>query len=223
MSSMSLDFLNMIKNSRTIDESEALHKNSGLDRELKTNGAPKISVIDTETNWNNEVMSIGVAIASADDYKCLDKKYYIIAPECYVGGIYSNVMNYGKVKAKEGSRDMVMKQIKELLDKNGVSKIMAYNAKFDYGHLQELGTYEWYDIMQVAAYKQYNKAIPDHLPCCKSGRLKTGYGVEPILRLLSSDNTYREIHNAVYDAVDELRILELLGHGLDVYEHARIN
>ena len=44
------------------------------------------------------------------------------------------------------------------------------------------------------------------------GRLRHGYGVEPILRLLSGNSAYRETHNALQDALDELAIMELLGH-----------
>ncbi|MBR4290945.1 MAG: hypothetical protein IKT52_09950, partial [Oscillospiraceae bacterium] len=53
--------------------------------------------------------------------------------------------------------------------------------------------------------------------CCTTGRLKRGYGVEPMLRLLSGDCTYRETHNAVLDAVDELGIMRLMWCGLEEY------
>ena len=41
-------------------------------------------------------------------------------------------------------------------------------------------------------------------------------GVEPILRMLCQ-HTYRETHNALYDAMDELEIMRLLGHAIDCY------
>ena len=43
------------------------------------------------------------------------------------------------------------------------------------------------------------------------------------MRMLSGEKNYREIHNAIYDAVDELRIVELLGHSLEKYDCAKIN
>lgn len=46
------------------------------------------------------------------------------------------------------------------------------------------------------------------------------YGVQPILRILSGDDQYEETHNAYFDAMDELRIVQLLGHGLDTYDDA---
>ena len=39
------------------------------------------AVIDTETNWNNEVMSIGVVIAEKDTFKKVDDLYFIFDPE----------------------------------------------------------------------------------------------------------------------------------------------
>ena len=42
------------------------------------------------------------------------------------------------------------------------------------------------------------------------------------LKMLTGDDRYSETHNAVRDAEDELRIIQLLGHGLQQYEIARI-
>ena len=50
----------------------------------------KFAVIDTETNWNDEVMSIGVVVADFESKKKIDSVYYIIDPEYRVGGIYSS-------------------------------------------------------------------------------------------------------------------------------------
>ena len=137
--------------------------------------------------------------------------------------MFSGVLSHGDIKGIRTGRKNAMDQIKKSLTDKGIAKIFAYNGRFDLSHLPELGGFEWYDIMRVAAYKQFNKAIPDSLPCCKTGRLKTNYGVEPILRILSGENLYSEVHNAVYDAMDELRIMELLKLPLSDYEVAKIN
>ena len=50
----------------------------------------KFAVIDTETNWNDEVMSIGVVVADSETKEKMDSLYYIIDPEYKVGGMYSN-------------------------------------------------------------------------------------------------------------------------------------
>ena len=50
----------------------------------------KFAVIDTETNWNDQVMSIGVVIADSKTMKEIDSVYYIIDPEYRVGGMYES-------------------------------------------------------------------------------------------------------------------------------------
>ena len=53
------------------------------------------AVIDTETNWNNEVMSIGVVIAEKDTFKKVDDLYFIFDPEYKIGGMLSLIHIYG--------------------------------------------------------------------------------------------------------------------------------
>jgi len=183
-----------------------------------------IVVIDTETTWSDKVMSIGLVIADGRTYEVLDSRYYLLSPECNQSGMYSSVLRIsGTPKEIEGSRTQVMKNLEKWLQANKVGVIMAYNAKFDKNHLPELGDYVWCDIMKLAAYKQFNRMIADDLPLCKSGRLKTGYGVEPTYRRLSGNKKYFEKHNAWWDAKDELQIVVMLKHPLEVYlEHAVI-
>ena len=71
--------------------------------------------------------------------------------------------------------------------------------------------------MKLAAYRQYNPYIPEEVPCFRTGRLKSGYGVERILRMISQDAGYTEVHNALCDAEDELRIMQLLHHDPGLY------
>ena len=49
-------------------------------------------VMDTETNWCNEVMSIGVAIANCETFELIDTRYYILNPEYLIGGMFSAVL-----------------------------------------------------------------------------------------------------------------------------------
>jgi len=182
----------------------------------------KFAVIDTETNWNNEVMSVGVVVADSETKKKIDSVYYIIDPEYRVGGMYADELRFDDKNARVANRKQALKEIKEWLDTYSVRKLFAYNASFDKKHLPEYFEYRWYDIMRLAAYRQYNPAIPDSADCCKTGRLKSGYGVEDILKMLGKNKKYSETHNAVLDAQDELEIMQLLGHGLRIYEIARI-
>ena len=71
--------------------------------------------------------------------------------------------------------------------------------------------------MRLAAYRQYNPAIPGSADCYKTGRLKRGYGVEDVLRMLRKNSKYSETHNAVLDAQDELEIMQLLGYEIKEY------
>ncbi|MCR5558272.1 MAG: hypothetical protein K6F75_12040 [Butyrivibrio sp.] len=199
-----------------------IRNDKAASRKTGSGGGNLIAVIDTETNWHNQVMSLGIAYADDKTFKCVDSSYYIFKEESRVGGMFSGVLYRCKERPKVFCRSEAMDAIKAELISTGVRKIFAYNAKFDYGHLPELADYEWYDIMRLAAYKQYNPAITDADDCCKTGRLRSNYGVEPITRMLSGDSGYFEIHNAVSDAVDELHIMELLGQELEVYACARL-
>ena len=220
----SLDFLNMIKNGESALGNNAFHKTESL---IKTeqSSAASFAVIDTETNWHDQVMSLGVAIADKTTLKCLETRYYIFEQEARVGGMYSNVLykSPNAISPMTATRATVMADLTDFLNSHHITSIYAYNAKFDCGHLPELKNFAWYDIMRIAAYKQFNRSIPDTAPCCKTGRLKSNYGVEPITRMLTGNSRYYEVHNAVADAVDELRIVELLGLPIATYDIARIN
>lgn len=182
----------------------------------------KFAVIDTETTWGDKVMSIGIVVADGNTKKEIKSKYFIITPEYKNGGMFSSTLNDAPdAKTVIVSRMKAIREIKIILDTENVDTIFAYNASFDYKHLPELTSYIWVDIMKIAAYKQYNRFIPRHADCCGTGRLKSGYGVEAILNMMVDD--YTETHNAFYDALDELRIVELLGLDINIYKKATIN
>ena len=183
----------------------------------------KFAVIDTETNWNDAVMSIGIVIANAKTKKKVDSIYYIIDPEYKAGGMYSNELRLNEKNVHITSRKRALKEIKEWMDSYKIQKLFAYNASFDKNHLPEYSEYQWYDIMRLAAYRQYNHAIPSTADCYKTGKLKRGYGVEEVLKMLRKNKRYSETHNAVLDALDELEIIQLLGHELNVYDIALIS
>ena len=46
------------------------------------------AVIDTETNWADQVMSIGTVIADRDTFRIIAVKYHVLPLECQVGGMY---------------------------------------------------------------------------------------------------------------------------------------
>lgn len=176
------------------------------------------AVIDTETNWIDQVMSIGCCIADTDTFRLIDAKYHVLTPEYEIGGMYeSTLFSDPRLQPVICSRQESLDDLKNWFAQYGVRAVFAYNACFDRNHLPELRSFEWYDIMRLAAYRQYNHAIPAGADCCSTGRLKRGYGVEPMLRLLSGNCTYYESHNALHDAMDELQIMTLLGYSLTSY------
>ncbi len=182
------------------------------------------AVIDTETNWNNEVMSIGAVIAEKDTFKKVDDLYFIFVPEYKVGGMFSAVLPVKGRTPKDVlfTREKAMEKFKVVFEKYGVKDLYAYNGSFDKNLLKELASYRWFDIMRIAAYRQYNDKIPASAECCKTGKMKRNYGVEPMMQLLSGNGRYTEVHNALHDAADELVIMRLLGKTLEEYSVAKI-
>jgi hypothetical protein len=183
----------------------------------------KFAVIDTETTWDDAVMSIGIAIADSGTFELVDKRYYILTPFKDHGGMYTHALYVNGIKPDlECSRDKVMAALQHFLSDHEVTAMFAYNAAFDFRHLPELQHLSWYDIMKVAAYRQHNPSIPSCADCYGTGRLKRGYGVESVYRMLSTELEYCELHNALTDAMDELMIMKLLDHEMGKYVLARI-
>ncbi|MBR2047307.1 MAG: hypothetical protein IJ960_01785 [Oscillospiraceae bacterium] len=176
------------------------------------------AVIDTETNWADQVMTIGTVIADRDTFRPLCARYHILPDECAIGGMYEDAVPLPTpVKPRVCTRAEALEDLKAWFRQYQVTDIFAYNANFDRNHLPELRGFVWHDIMRLAAYRQHNPCIPGDADCCSTGRLKRGYGVEPMLRLLSGNRTYRETHNAYFDAVEELQIMALLRHPVEAY------
>lgn len=178
----------------------------------------RFAVIDTETNWADQVMSIGTIIADEDSFEPIEAKYHILPMECQIGGMYYDTLFLETpVQPDLCTRLEAIDDLRAWFRQYDVRAIFAYNAYFDRNHLPELRDYDWHDIMRLAAYRQYNPKIPAAADCCATGRLKRGYGVEAMLRLLSGEHTYHETHNAFFDAQDELEIMRLLAHDLKAY------
>lgn len=178
--------------------------------------ADKFAVIDTETNWYNEVMSIGVVIAQDGVFETVDERYFIIEGAVEVGGIFSYALSIRGQKAERCDRPEAIERLIRFLESHDVRSVFAYNASFDHRCLPELRGFEWHDILRMAAYRQYNPAIPSDAKCCGTGRLKSGYKVGDIL-VMFGEKKYRELHNALTDAADELRIMKYLGHSVCSY------
>ena len=169
------------------------------------------AVIDTETNWADQVMSIGTIIADGDTFEILEACYHVLPEECAIGGMYEHALFLDTTPDPVlCARGEALADLRTRFLRHGVTDLFAYNACFDRNHLPELRDLTWHDIMRFAAYRQYNDKIPPCADCFSTGRLKRGYGVEAMLRLLSGNRAYRESHNAFRDALEELEIMRLL-------------
>ena len=184
----------------------------------------KIAVIDTEINRKDEVMSIGVVIADAVTFEPKEEKYFILEPEHTVGGEYSKCLRINEyVNVSNYTRRDAINTIRALFKENGVRSVFAYNATSEYERLAELSSYNWFDIMQVAAFKQYNHSITDDDECHESGRLKRGFDVASMINRLSEDDSCSVTNNAVYDARNELKVMKLLNRPIGDYVFTRVS
>lgn len=174
------------------------------------------ALIDTETTWSGAVMTVGVLIVKSDTFDVVDYKYYIVKEALREGGMFDYIVHMKGIAEENISIREIEIALHEYLAEQKITSIFAYNAGFDKNCLPSLHSYHWYDIMRLAAYRQYNSAIPATAQCCKTGRLKRGYGVENIMRMFGKRN-YAETHNALMDARDELEIMRLLGHSVAMY------
>lgn len=167
------------------------------------------AVIDTETTWDDRVMSIGVIIAEDGSFAPIAEYYGLISPECTQPAMYSYALHFRVNANNEGSQQEILSEVKALLEKYEVKYIFAYNSSFDERHLPELSEYCWTDIMQTTAYRQYNPFVPAEIKVLSTGRMRTGYDVGSMLRLMGAPR-YNETHNALCDCRDELFIMAKL-------------
>lgn len=215
-------FLNAVAKAVTKGAIPAYYQPSLLSQLKEQPSDTVFAVIDTETNFQDQVMSIGIVLADAHTFQPIVSQYYILPEEAAVRGMYSAALNLADAEiTKHCNRREATREIVALLRQYGLPRIFAYNASFDKNHLYELASFTWCDIMWMSAYKQFNPSIPDDAEINKSGRLKRGAGVEPTMRRLRRDMSYHETHNALLDALDELEIMRRLGHSIEQYARPR--
>ena len=78
----------------------------------------KFAVIDTETNFDGEAMSIGIVIADTQTYQPVDAKYYVLNPEYKTGGMFSHALQIEENAPNMiDTREVILLNIKSLLKK----------------------------------------------------------------------------------------------------------
>lgn len=209
------DYLEDAKNDFAFDHEDAVFWKTKKAQNINTNC---FAVLDIETTWDGKVMTIGVVIADKVTYQPERFKYYIITPEYQEGGMYSMVIPLPNEEiSKTCSRGEAIRDLCECFKVHGVDSIYAYNMSFDRNKVPELEDYSWFDIMVIASNRHYNKCIPSDAECHNNGRLKRNYGAEPIMHMLSGNYNYHKLHNALFDAMDELKIMQYLRYSLESY------
>lgn len=191
------------------------------------------AVIDIETNQSygtryggriqdGPMMSIGVVIADIETLKPVSAYYGIVESEARKPA-WAPAQKALRIKGvridKEAEREDIISDVMTGLERFGVKKIAAYNAKFDFDHLQELHDgYTWIDIMGPCQYRQYNPFLPTYLKTFKTGKVPRGYKVDDLLKSIGGRQRTYEIHNALTDAFDELYVMYSLNHPVSLYE-----
>ena len=180
------------------------------------------AIIDVETCFERNVISVGVIITDDISFMPRDFKYYRIPEQENAPAMFADSLELGDFISNPNEYEMKVKYIeaiegiKDFLSGYSVENLFAYNAGFDKGRLPELRAYRWHDIIEKAAYKQFNNKIPADSVFYGTGRLVRGYTVEDMYRLLVKPR-YRETHNALMDTLDELEIMKALGYRVGEY------
>ena len=66
----------------------------------------RIAVIDTETTYYDDVMSIGIVIADSTNLTADMSLYYVFPEECWKPAMYSNVLYYNDQRTIKKFREM---------------------------------------------------------------------------------------------------------------------
>ena len=184
------------------------------------------AVIDIETTYDNRLLSVGVIISNDMDFEPKSMYYYILnegVPAPYGDVVrHPRLKNYPEIKTQILSEEKFHKEIIEIMEGYQINRVLAYNAGFDRARLPSLQGKDWSDIISKSAYKQSNPTLTEDMDFFKTGKLRKGYGVEPIYRLLSGKHNYMETHNAILDCIDELKIVQLLGYKISEYTTMKI-
>ena len=125
-------------------------------------------------------------------------------------------------KTYYGCHKDIENHIRKLLNKYKITNIYTYNGIFIFKKLPGLKQYHWYDIIKVAAYKQYNYKLLDNLPFREDGRLLCNCSIKEIMQILTKTYFYYTDH-ALYDTFDIARIMSLINLPIEQYSFSKIN
>ncbi len=202
-----------------------------------------VAVIDVETTWRNEVMSIGAVIVDTQDkYRILEVAYWLVSPFCYQPAMFSGAIDLSLAKGRsffyqkgvrildlvtetEDSFENCIEGLQKFLDRYDVSSCFAYNGHFDKRHLLDLDGVSWFDLVVPFTSLDLNpflssQVFPDYcLGGGKAGlRLVRDFSFSDIMRHIPGcKRNYHETHNGCIDAFDEAMAMQLINLPRDEY------
>ncbi len=180
-----------------------------------------IAIISVKTNSMGHAIAIGVAVIDANQWQLQQAQYYIISDELLCYYTYDNIYLSHVYKSYFGKLGDVENHIRKTLTKYQITNIYAYNAQFVCKTCPGLHMYYWYDIMKIAAYKQYNSYLPSNIDYLDNGRIKYKYNIPHIMEYLNI-SYFRYVDHALYDVLDELRIMKTLNININTYDIAHV-
>lgn len=182
-----------------------------------------IAIIDAKLNFIDEIISIGIAIVDAKTFEIKTAEYFLVPEELIIDGFNNgNITIAHTYQTYFGAHKDIENHIRKLLNQYNITNIYTFNGKFIYSKLTGLQKYHWYDIMKVAAYKQYNYKLPDNLMFNDQGRLLYKCNIKDLMEILTKTYFYYTNH-ALYDVLDETKMMKLLDLNINVYDCAKMN
>jgi|GEM_PF-3570304 len=208
------------------------------------NHSEKFVMIDVETDGGNLVCTIGAVIVNSKTWIIEELHYYTIEGTEHLCW-YGNAINLGQFAEflQEFEQitftknicayDEAIQGLRKTINTHHITQIFAYNASFDCRMLPEFSDFIWCDVIHKAAYEQYNPLLPKNTEFYGSGKMKRGYSVESMYRLVCPKHKgylpswkrkfgqlgskYFETHNGLIDAVDQVRIMQAIGYTSELY------
>lgn len=178
------------------------------------------AIIDTKTNYYGNAISIGVVVVNSH-FEIQQAQYYLIPEELIHDHNHKDDFDIIHVyKTYFGRLFDCENHIRTLMNQYNITNIYAYNAFYVKKSLPEMNNYNWFDIAKVATYKQYNHELPLDADYDENGQLLR-YAMKNVIELMMK-TYYKCVNHALYNALDELKIMKLIGLPIEKYSHTKI-
>lgn len=178
-----------------------------------------VAVLRTMTNSEGSLCAVGVVITNTADWRPIAEYRYVIAPEAETADQDVLFLPVEKDCICTSCRsEHLLFRLKQMLSEEKVQYIVSYgsSARFFLPGID----LPWLDIQNVSAYRKYNPFIPKKAKLYRNGRMKSGYGMEAMMRIVTGDKSYIRTGNPVRDCEADLCILERIHPDLGTFLEA---